>query len=96
MKAEAGLSPWPQNVLRHSRVSYRLAQTGDEVLTAAEDGHSAQMLHQHYRALVTPADAARYFGILPTPGLDLPALARAERARQDAVRMAGLSQANQK
>jgi integrase len=94
MKAEAGLSPWPQNVLRHSRVSYRLAQTGDEVLTAAEDGHSAQMLHQHYRALVTAADAERYFGILPTPGLDLSALARAERERQDATRQAGLRRPN--
>lgn len=90
VRRAAGLNPWPQNVLRHSRASYRLAQTGDETLTAAEDGHSAAMLHRHYRALVTKEDAERYFGIMPTPGLNLRALANAERERQREAQLAGL------
>ncbi len=65
VRRAAGLDPWPQNVLRHSRVSYRLAQTGNAAQTAIEDGHSEAILHAHYSALVTPEDAARYFGILP-------------------------------
>ncbi len=90
VRRASGINPWPQNVLRHSRASYRLALTGDETLTAAEDGHSAAMLHRHYRALVTKDDAERYFGIMPTPGLNLRALADAERERQREAQLAGL------
>ncbi|MBN8247013.1 MAG: hypothetical protein J0L84_06170 [Verrucomicrobia bacterium] len=61
----AGIHPWPQNVLRHSRASYRLAETGDERLTAAEDGHTPDVLVRHYRALVTPEAAREYFAIIP-------------------------------
>lgn len=62
---DAGLDPWPQNALRHSRVSYRLAQTSNAAQTAIEDGHSEAMLHAHYSALVTPEAAERYFAIRP-------------------------------
>lgn len=79
VREAAGIVPWPQNVLRHSRVSYRLAQTGDEVTTAAEDGHSAAMLHANYKALVTREDAERYFGILPSPAADYGATAAKRR-----------------
>lgn len=82
VRAAAGLADWPQNVLRHSRVSYRLAETGDAAQTALEDGHSQEQLHRHYKALVTPEAAARYFSIRPTPGLDLAALAAAADARR--------------
>lgn len=82
VRKAAGLREWPQNVLRHSRVSYRLAETGDAGRTADEDGHSQDLLHRHYKALVTPEAAARYFGIRPTPGLDLRRLAADADARK--------------
>lgn len=89
----AGIRPWPQNVLRHSRVSYRLAETGNAAQTADEDGHDAAMLHRNYKALVTPEAAVRYFGIFPTPGLDLKAAADFARARQEAKRRGGKDRA---
>ena len=54
-----------QNCLRHSGVSYRLADTGDAPRTALELGTSVQMLMQHYRELVTKEDAEKWFSIFP-------------------------------
>lgn len=65
----AGITPWPENCMRHSFVSYRLANTGNAAQTALESGHDQSVLFRHYRELVKPADAARYFEITPqTPG----------------------------
>jgi integrase len=58
---------WPPNVTRHSFVSYHLAHLGSAAKTAIEAGHSEQMLFTHYRALVTPAAAAEYWAVVPTP-----------------------------
>jgi integrase len=60
----AGLESWPQDVMRHSFVSYHYALHG-EADTVAQAGHSAEMLHEHYRGLVTAAQAAAYFAIMP-------------------------------
>lgn len=57
---------WPANVLRHSFASYHLAQFKNAGQTAAELGHAgAAMLYQHYRELVTPEAAARWWQIMP-------------------------------
>lgn len=61
----AGILEWPQNAMRHSFVSYRLASTGNAAQTALESGHSQAVLFAHYRELVRPKDAARYFSIRP-------------------------------
>lgn len=55
------------NGARDSRISYRLAQTGDDARVAHESGHgkSAKMIHDHYNDLATPADAEKYFDIRP-------------------------------
>lgn len=60
----AGFAQWPQDALRHSFVSYHYALAG-EADTAAQAGHSAQMLHEHYRGLVSRDDAEKFFGIMP-------------------------------
>lgn len=52
----------PENGLRHSFVSYRLAATGNAAQTA---GHDQAVLFRHYRELVRPSEAERYFSILP-------------------------------
>jgi integrase len=57
----AKLSPWPRNVLRHSFGSYHLAFHKNEALTAAEMGNSPAVIFQHYRALVTPEAAEKFW-----------------------------------
>jgi len=64
-KARAGLQPWPQNAMRHSYGSYRLAQCHDAARVSLEMGNSPQMVFAHYRELVKPKQAARYWAIAP-------------------------------
>jgi site-specific recombinase XerD len=56
---------WKGNALRHSYASYRFAQTGDAGRVAGECGNSAAVIHKHYRELVKPADAERWFNVRP-------------------------------
>jgi integrase len=56
---------WKGNALRHSFASYRFAQTGDAGRVAGECGNSAAVVHRHYRELVKPADAERWFSVRP-------------------------------
>ena len=65
VKARAGLSDWPANAMRHSFASYRLAQTHDAARVSLEMGNSPAMVFAHYRELVKPKDAARYWQIAP-------------------------------
>lgn len=57
---------WPQNALRHSFISYRVAESQNVNQTALEAGNSAAMIFANYRELVTPAQAAKWFSILPS------------------------------
>jgi integrase len=63
----AALAPvqWKQNALRHSFISYRVAETGDVPRVALESGNSPAMIFTHYRELVTPEDAMQWFAIAP-------------------------------
>jgi len=56
---------WKANALRHSYASYRFAQTGDAGRVAGELGNSAAVVHKHYRELVKPADAVKWFAVMP-------------------------------
>ena len=66
VRKAAGLTHWPKNGLRHSFASYRYAATQDATMTAHDLGHSGtQLLFEHYRELVTPEEANRYWKIGP-------------------------------
>ena len=65
-RKRAGITEWPDNAMRHSFVSYRLAATGNAAQTALESGHDQAILFEHYRELVKPKDAARYWQIMPS------------------------------
>jgi integrase len=66
VRKAAELARWPNNGLRHSFASYRLAEIHDAPRVAAELGHtSPQMLYGTYRELVLPTDAKRYWNIEP-------------------------------
>jgi integrase len=62
----AGIDQWPQNALRHSFASYHLARFNDAALLALELGHTtSNLVFQHYRQLVRPKQAERYWRIVP-------------------------------
>lgn len=64
LSVRAGVE-WKKNALRHSFVSYRLALTHDPARTALEAGHDQNILFRHYREVVTPELAAKWFAIMP-------------------------------
>jgi integrase len=59
------LAVWPQNALRHSFGSYHLAQFNDAAKLALEMGNSPATIFRHYRQLVKPKQAERYWEIAP-------------------------------
>jgi integrase len=68
-RERAGLrTGWPQNALRHSFGSYHLAQFNDAAKLALEMGNSPATIFRHYRQLVKPNQAERYWKIAPAVG----------------------------
>jgi integrase len=66
IRKAAELVKWPNNGLRHSFASYRLAAIHDAPRVSAELGHaSPQMLYSTYRELVLPEEAERYWKLFP-------------------------------
>ena len=64
----AGIEQWPHNALRHSFASYHLAHFKDAASLALELGHThSNLVFQHYRQLVAPKPAMRYWKIAPAP-----------------------------
>lgn len=56
---------WKHNGLRHSFISYRVAEIKNVAQVALEAGNSPQIIFSNYRALVRPADAQKWFSIVP-------------------------------
>jgi integrase len=64
----AGIDEWPINALRHSFASYHLAHFKNAASTALELGHhDSRITFAHYRELVKPKDAERYWNVRPAP-----------------------------
>ncbi len=61
-----GLERWPSDVLRHSFGSYHFAYHRNEALVKNQMGHSddGRMFFAHYRVLVQPREAAKFWGIV--------------------------------
>jgi hypothetical protein len=59
------LRTWPDNALRHSAISYRLALMRDLPRVATEAGNSPAIVQRHYAELVKPDAAKKFFAILP-------------------------------
>jgi integrase len=67
VRAAAGIKHWPNNALRHGFASYHLAHFNDAAALALELGHTdAGLVFQHYRQIVKPKDAQRYWLITPS------------------------------
>lgn len=56
---------WKQNALRHSFITYRVAETKDVAAVALEAGNSPAIIFRNYRELVTATDAAAWFALRP-------------------------------
>ena len=57
---------WPENALRHSFASYHLAHFKNAADTALQLGHhDSRITFAHYRELVKPKEAERYWNIKP-------------------------------
>jgi integrase len=62
----AGITQWPDNALRHSFASYHLAHFKNAAATAMECGHhDSRITYRHYRELVKPKEAERFWKIRP-------------------------------
>ncbi|HEY2625259.1 MAG TPA: tyrosine-type recombinase/integrase [Candidatus Udaeobacter sp.] len=57
---------WPPNALRHSFGSFHLAHFKDAPALALQMGNTPDVIFRHYRELVKPKDAARYWQIKPS------------------------------
>jgi integrase len=70
LRKAAGVTDWPDNALRHSFASYHLAHFKDAAALALEMGHTnADMIFSHYRQLVRPKEAERYWNIKPVTSM---------------------------
>jgi integrase len=58
--------PSRRNGLRHGFCTYHFALHSNENLTAALAGNSPAMIHAHYKALATKAEAEKWFNVKPT------------------------------
>ncbi len=66
LREAAKIEEWPDNALRHSFASYHLAHFKNAAATALELGHhDSRVTFAHYRELVRPKEAERYWNIQP-------------------------------
>ena len=56
---------WRQNALRHSFISYRVAETGDVARTSLEAGNSPKQVFRSYREVVDAEATKEWWSILP-------------------------------
>jgi integrase len=59
------LKAWPSNCLRHSAISYALADCGDESKVSTWAGNSPAMTKKHYDAQANPSAAKRFYSLRP-------------------------------
>jgi integrase len=74
---------WPNNGLRHSYASYRLAQCQDAAKVALEMGNTPTMIFRHYRELVMPQDATAWWNIVPEQAANVIPIAAAKSLSQN-------------
>ena len=64
-KRKVKLHDWPSNCLRHSAISYGMADCGDPGKVSGWAGNSPAMIRQHYDAQATPSAAKAFYAIRP-------------------------------
>ena len=64
-RKDAGIVPWPHDVMRHTYATYSVAAFSDIGKLALQMGNSPQVIHANYKGLVSKADAERFWALLP-------------------------------
>jgi integrase len=59
------LTPWPSNCLRHTAISYAMADCRDHSKIATWAGNSPSVIKKHYDAQATPSAAVKFYAIIP-------------------------------
>jgi integrase len=60
----AGIIPsWPQDVMRHSYISYRIARGDGAGVVAEHSGNSERIIRRHYRRPLMREDGVGWFGV---------------------------------
>jgi integrase len=60
-----GITEWPSNGLRHSFGTYHFAMFRNSDETSHQMGNSADVVHKHYKALVSKAEAEKFWNLRP-------------------------------
>ena len=74
--------PDRRNGLRHSFISAHFAAHSDENLTAAQAGNSPEMVHKHYKGLLTRKEGEAWFAVAPAQAANVIPFAADTGARQ--------------
>ena len=61
---------WKKNALRHSYISYRVAECADVARVADESGNSPAVIKSNYLKRVKPEQAKEWFGVLPAGAVE--------------------------
>jgi integrase len=77
---------WKHNAMRHSFISYRVAQVHDVAKVSLEAGNSPRMVLSNYRELVRLADAEKWFAVTPE-AVEAVKAAREKSAAENVVAM---------
>ena len=64
-RCDAGIVPWPHDVMRHTFATYHLAAFNDIGKLSLQMGNSPHVIHSNYKGLVSKADAARFWSLRP-------------------------------
>jgi integrase len=72
---EAGGVPWKHNALRHSFVSYRVADIQNVAQVSIEAGNSPEVIKSNYLELVRPAAAKAWFSLTPEQPVNVVSIA---------------------
>jgi integrase len=72
---------WKHNALRHSFISYRVAETQNVAQTSLEAGNSPRMIFSNYLELVQPDEAKAWFNVLPERPANVVAISQAAAAQ---------------
>lgn len=59
------LDPWPQDILRHTGISHHFSHYQHDGKTARWAGNSPDIIHKHYKGLVTSEEARAFWSLTP-------------------------------
>jgi integrase len=65
IRAAAGITSWPPDVMRHTAISHYFRQCGSYGLTAEQFGNSEAVIKDRYQGRVSSADTARFYALTP-------------------------------